>query len=133
MEFWTIEVLDGAFPAASWRRAYGERLVEAALTHGAQEWNWVARKWGVIFELAFRDEADWLRFRGTPAVQAALDGAPDPVNGLLIYAGRGGSSGAGVPRRPRPAPRSGAAARPEPVPARPVRAVSQDWLQPTIT
>jgi hypothetical protein len=33
---------------------------------------------------------------------------PDPVNGLLVYRGRGGAAGAGKPRKPRPAP--GAAA-----------------------
>jgi hypothetical protein len=115
MEFWTIEVLDGSMmPASRWRDAYGQNLVEAAVTHGAQEWRWVSRAWGEILEVAFRDEADWLRFRATPAVQAALDGVPDPVNGLLIYAGRGGSSAAGVPRHPRPAPMSGAAELPEP-------------------
>jgi hypothetical protein len=33
---------------------------------------------------------------------------PDPVNGLLIYRGRGGAAGGRKPRKPRPAP--GAAA-----------------------
>jgi len=115
MEFWTIEVMDGSSsPASRWRDAYGENLVEAALTHGAQEWNWVSRAWGVLLEVGFRDEADWLRFRATPAVRAALDAVPDPVNGLLVYSGRGGSSAAGVPRRPRPAPMQGGAELPEP-------------------
>jgi hypothetical protein len=115
MESWTIEVMDGSMmPASRWRDAYGQNLVEAAVTHGAKEWRWVSRAWGEILEVAFMDEADWLRFRATPAVQAALDGVPDPVKGLLIYAGRGGSSAAGVPRHPRPAPMSGAAEVPEP-------------------
>jgi hypothetical protein len=79
MEFWTIEVMDGSMmPASRWRDAYGQNLVEAAVTHGAQEWRWVSPAWGEILEVAFRDEADWLRFRATPAVQAALDGVPDP-------------------------------------------------------
>ena len=111
----TIEVLDvPAGPAWSWQESYGPRLVEAALTHGAQDWRWVRRDWGVILELVFPDESDWLRFRATPAVRAALDAVPDPVNGLLVYPGRGGSSAAGVPRRPRPSPVAGSAALPEP-------------------
>jgi len=43
---------------------------------------------------------------------------PDPVNGLLIYRGRGGTSAAGKPRKPRPAPSAAAAALPEPEPER---------------
>jgi hypothetical protein len=39
---------------------------------------------------------------------------PDPVNGLLIYRGRGGTSASGKPRRPRPAPAAGAMALPLP-------------------
>jgi hypothetical protein len=49
-------------------------------------------------------------------VRAALDAVPDPVNGLLIYRGRGGTSAAGKPRRPRPAPSATAVALPEPDP-----------------
>ncbi len=41
-------------------------------------------------------------------MRAALDGVPDPVNGLLIYRGRGGAAGGTKPRKPKPAP--GAAA-----------------------
>ena len=79
--------------------------MEAAVTHGAKQWNWAVPDWGVVFELRFADEADWTRFRATPAVGAALDGAPDPINGVFIYPGRGGASGARIPRRPRPRPR----------------------------
>ena len=63
-----------------------------------------------MLEVSFAEEADWLRFRGLSAVRAALDGVPDPVNGLLVYRGRGGSSGSRSPRRPRPAPTAGAMA-----------------------
>jgi hypothetical protein len=115
MDFWTIEIADGpTWSAASWRRAYGERLVEAAVTNGAKEWSWVDRGWGVLLEVAFTDESGWLRFRGTPAVRAALDAAPDPVNGRWIYSGRGGSSGSMVPRRPRPIRGADGAPLPEP-------------------
>jgi hypothetical protein len=118
MEFWTIEVADGpSWSATGWRRSHGERLVEAALTHGAKEWNWVIRDWGVLVEISFTDENEWLRFRGTPAVRAALDAAPDPIHGLWIYSGRGGSSPATVPVHPRPHRGSDSAPPPEPEPA----------------
>lgn len=116
MWWMSIEVLDGvALPATRWKDAHGAFLIEAALTHGARDWSWVERPWGVILEIDFADEGDWARFRTVPAVQAALDAVPDPVNGLLIYPGRGGSSGRVSPRRPRPKTGAGAAALPIPV------------------
>lgn len=127
MEWWTIEVCDAPGAAASaWQSSYDEKLVEAALTHRAQQWAWVTRPWGVVLELAFLDEADWLRFRGTPVVRAALDAVPE--HALLIYPGRGGGSGARVPRRPRPAPLSGAAALPDPSPQ--LDSDPEHWLGP---
>lgn len=114
MEYWTIEVLDGAHSADLWRDAYGDSLVEAAHTNGVLDWQWSWHEWGVVLEVAFGDEADWLRFRALPTVRAALDAVPDPVAGLLIYSGRGGASGARVPRRPRQPPLAGAAAVPVP-------------------
>jgi hypothetical protein len=39
---------------------------------------------------------------------------PDPVNGLLVYRGRGGAAGASSPRHPRPVPSAGAVSLPEP-------------------
>jgi hypothetical protein len=114
MWWMSIEVLNGAFPATRWQDAHGSFLVEAALTHGAENWSWLARDWGVVFEVAFPDEAAWARFRDLPAIQAALDAVPDPVNGLLIYPGRGGSSGRVVPRHPKPRAGAGAVAMPLP-------------------
>lgn len=111
--WWSIEVLDGPFPAGRWKDAHSASLIEAALSHGAQDWNWQEHHWGVIFEVAFRDSDDWLVFRRLPAVTAALDAVPDPINGLLIYQGRGGSSSSGDPRRPRPRMGAGAAPIPE--------------------
>jgi hypothetical protein len=67
----------------------------------------------VLFEIAFASDAHWEVFRDLPAVRAALDATPDPVNGLLIYPGRGGSSGRVQPRRPKPV--AGAGAAPIPV------------------
>lgn len=116
VDYWTLEVVNGETSALRWQDSYGQALVEAALTHGGNDWRWVSRAWGVILELAFPDEEDWLRFRATPAVRAALDAVPDPVSGLLVYQGRGGSSAAGVSRRPRPAPMRDGVQLPEPDP-----------------
>jgi hypothetical protein len=128
MEIWTIEILDGRFSASWWAQSHREALVEAAVTHGAQSWRWVDCGWGLAFELEFPDESDWLRFRATPAVQAALDATPDPVNGVHTYRGPGGSSGVGEPRRPRPRPVAGAAELPVPAPVVYTHAVG--WVDP---
>ena len=116
MAFWlTIEVQNGEIPAAGWRRAHGQSLIEAALTNGARDWTWHTPRWGVILALKFGGEEERNAFRELPAVVAALDAVPDPVFGLLVYPGRGGGSGAGKPRRPRPAPVAGAAEVEEPL------------------
>jgi hypothetical protein len=107
-DWWSIEVFDAEFPASSWRYSWGEALIESALTSGADHWEWHEHRWGVVFEVRFADEAAWSRWRDLPGTRAALDAVPDPVNGLHVYRGRGGSSGSPVPRRPKPAP--GAAA-----------------------
>ena len=67
-----------------------------------------------MFEVLFGTEEQWEAFRSLPVVRAALDAVPDPVNGLLIYRGRGGGAGAREPRRPKPAPSSGAVSLPGP-------------------
>src|SRR3954452_12893740 len=105
----SIEVLDGARSASLWAEAHGDALVEAALTGGATDWSWHRHTWGVVLELGFADEAAWERFRSLPVVDAALDAVPDPVSGLIVYRGRGGSSGRVEPRSPRPLVGSGAA------------------------
>jgi hypothetical protein len=108
-EWWSIEVFSGdKLPASGWRYAYEDELTEAAITHGALYYEWHDTQYGVIFEVLFPDDAQWDAFRALPAVRAALDGVPDPVNGLIIYRGRGGTAGGGKPRKPKPAP--GAAA-----------------------
>lgn len=115
MEFWlTIEVQDSQVSADRWRDARGESLIEAGVTHGARYWEWHAAPWGLIFEIKFDEEGARDAFRELPAVRAALDAAPDPVSGVLVYPGRGGSSGAPVPRRPQPAPAAAAAVAEEP-------------------
>jgi hypothetical protein len=108
-EWWSIEVFSGdKLPASGWRYAYEDELTEAAITHGSLYYEWHDTEYGVIFEVLFPSDAQWEAFRSLPAVRAALDGVPDPVNGLLIYRGRGGAAGGTKPRKPKPAP--GAAA-----------------------
>jgi hypothetical protein len=116
--WWSIEVFDGPLASArSWQDAYGGALTEAAITNGAYEWEWHHHSWGVLFEIAFVDEARWPAYRDLPVVRAALDATPDPVNGVLVYPGRGGSSGRVKPRVPLPIVAAGAAPVPreEPV------------------
>ncbi len=116
LQWWSIEVRDGALPATRWKDGYGEALLEAAITNGARRWEWTIMPGGILLELAFRDAGAWEQFRTLPVVTAALDATPDPVNGLYVYPGRGGSAAAVTPRRtPRP---NGAGAAAVPVPAR---------------
>jgi hypothetical protein len=122
-EWLTIEGCDGVFPASQWRRAHDDDLVEAAVTHGAVYWEWHETRWGVVLELAFEDDERLERFRGVPAVRAALDAVPDRDAGLVIYRGRGGGAGSRVPRNPRLLPLAGSAELPV---AEPDRYVSLD-------
>jgi hypothetical protein len=116
-EWWSIEVLHGEFSAFQWQQSYDSELIEAALTNGALDGTWHAGQWGVAFEVCFSTPEEWEAFRDLPIVRAALDAVPDPVNGLLIYRGRGGTSASGKPRRPRPAPGASSLALPEPMDA----------------
>jgi hypothetical protein len=104
MEWWSIEVFNGRSSAARWKGAHGETLVEAALTNGAVDWAWHEDRWGVVLEVAFTDERRWESFYALPAVQAALDATPDPLKGLVVHRGRGGTTGTRLPRRPAPEP-----------------------------
>src|SRR5215475_13165152 len=113
-DWWSIEVLHGEFSAFQWQQSYGSALIEAALTNGALDGSWHTGTWGVAFEVCFITPEEWEAFRNLPVVRAALDAVPDPVNGLLIYRGRGGASASGQPRRPRPAPSASSQALPEP-------------------
>ncbi len=112
--WYSIEVFDGASPASIWAEAYGDALMETAITNGVTDWSWHRHTWGVVFEVCFDDEACWERFANLPLVRAALDAVPDPLTGLIVYRGRGGSSGASFPRKPRPLVGSGSAALPLP-------------------
>ena len=112
----SIEVFDGASSARQWQEGYGDILSETAVTYGAVDWNWHRHTWGVVFEVAFEDEEAWDRYRDALSVRVALDAVPDPVGGLIVYRGRGGSAGTWEPRKPRPLAGSGAASLPLPVP-----------------
>jgi hypothetical protein len=113
-EWWAIEVFHGDFRASRWQDSYSSALIEAAVAHGAADWSWIQHRHGVVFEVCFTDDRQWAAFRQLPAVRAALDAVPDPVNGLLIYRGRGGGAAAGFLRRPRPHAGAGAVQLPEP-------------------
>jgi hypothetical protein len=114
-EWWSIEVFDATVQTArAWRDAYEDALTEAAVTNGATYWEWHLTMYGVLFEVLFPADEQWEAFKELAVVRAALDGVPDPVNGLIIYRGRGGAAGARKPRKPRPAPSAAAAELPEP-------------------
>ena len=113
-EWYSIEVFDGASSAALWAEAYGDPLLESALSSGARDWSWHHHSWGVVLELEFADVKSWEAWRAFTLVQATLDAVPDPISGLIVYRGRGGSSGTSRPRRPRPLLGSGSAALPLP-------------------
>jgi len=115
-QWFSIEVFDGGmYAAAGWADAFGDALITDALQHGATNWEWHPHAWGTVLEVEFADEEAWTRFLATLSVQRALDAVPDPVRGLIIYRGRGGSAGGREPRRPRPLIGSGAAALPIPM------------------
>jgi hypothetical protein len=132
-EWWSIEVLHGEVSAFRWQEQHGSALIEAALTNGVRDGTWHADRWGVVFEVLFDTEDRWEAFRGLPVVRAALDAVPDPVNGLLIYRGRGGGAGTREPRRPKPAPSSAAVSLPGPAdePYLDLAAVSAPAARPT--
>jgi len=113
-EYYSIEVLDGASSAMLWADVHGDALLEAALLSGAIDWSWHHHSWGVVLELEFPDSAHWEAWRALAGVQAALEAVPDPLSGLIVYRGRGGSSGSLWPRRPRPLIGSGSASLPLP-------------------
>ena len=114
-QWWSIEVFDAAeLPARRWKDSYKDELTEAAITNGAIYWEWHEHRYGVVFEVLFDSDQQWEAFRALPAVRSALEAVPDPVNGLIVYRGRGGGAGPRKPRRPKPAPSAGSMALPEP-------------------
>lgn len=116
MHWITVEVFDGGTSAAGWARAWQDSLVEAGVGGGARFWDEHEHRWGVVLEFAFDDERRRDAFQDSPLLRAALDAAPDPVHGVLVYPHRGGGGAARQPRRPRPLVQGGAAALPLPEP-----------------
>lgn len=114
-EWFSIEVLDGDGSARLWAEAYGDSIVYTAQLFGASDWSWHEHTWGVVLELELADEETFDALRGE--IAHVLDAVPDPVGGLLVHRGRGGSSGGRLPRRPRPMIGGGAMALPLPEPA----------------
>jgi hypothetical protein len=112
--WYSIEVFDGASSASLWAEAHGDTIIETAFGWGATDWSWHRHTWGVVLELDFHDDATWALFLETTRVRAALDAVPDPLTGLIVYRGRGGSGFSPEPRRPRPLIGSGSAALPLP-------------------
>lgn len=126
-EWWSIEVFDAEqLPARQWKQAHQDAITEAAITNGATYWEWHEHRYGVVFEVLFEQEEQWEAFRNLAAVRAALDDVPDPVNGLLIYKGRGGGAGPRKPRKPKPAPSAMSVELPEPGQDEIVRLVSSE-------
>jgi hypothetical protein len=116
-DWWSMEILDAEraeISAAAWRDAYAQTLAESLVTNGAASWKWFEHSWGVVLEVAFADERDWLHWKSLPGTRAALDAVPDPLTGLLVHRGHGGTSGSYVPRGPRIAPAADRVSLPEP-------------------
>lgn len=113
-EWFSIEVFDGSSSARAWKAAYGDAIVAAAHTYGVFDWEWRELSWGVVLEVELPDEFAWTSLLAATAVRAALDAVPDPVRGLSVHRGRGGTTGVPDPRRPRPLAGAGAVSLPEP-------------------
>lgn len=114
-EWFSIEVFDGPFPARTWAESYGDSMIQSAVSHGCTNWEWHYLSWGAVLELEMPGEQAFELLRSLAEIRAALEAVPDPLTGLLIYRGRGGSSGSQWPRRPRPRAGSGAEALPLPI------------------
>jgi hypothetical protein len=101
--------------ATGWRDAYAHGLTESLITNGAESWQWFEHSWGVVLAVSFTREESWAGWLALPGTQAALDAVPDPVRGLLVHRGHGGSSGAYVPRTPGSDPYTERVSLPEPL------------------
>ncbi len=104
----SIEVFNGPFAASLWADAHNDPLVETAVTFGATDWELKRTAWGVVFEVAFKTETYWELYKDSEAVRNALQTAPEPETGVLIYRGRSLDTGNHKPRKPKPKSGSGA-------------------------
>jgi hypothetical protein len=115
-EWFSIEVSNGSFwSARAWAEGWRDAILAGGYGEGLTDWAAHEFSWGVVLELELPDELAWQRLLASAAIKAALDAVPDPVHGLSIHRGRGGSAGVVGPRRPRPMAGAGAVALPEPV------------------
>jgi hypothetical protein len=115
-EWFAIEVSDGSFGSArAWAEAWRDPILASGYSEGLTDWELHELSWGVVLELELPDDLAWTRLLASAALRAALDAVPDPVRGLSIHRGRGGSAGVAGPRRPRPMAGAGAVALPEPI------------------
>lgn len=110
MRWTSIEVFDGPFAARQWAETYADALIETAVTSGALDWELKRTAWGIVFEVAFRSDAEWNAYKDTPVVVEALKTAPNPSTGVLIYRGRSLDGGHGAARKPKPKTGSGSSA-----------------------
>jgi hypothetical protein len=114
-EWFSIEVLDGDGSARLWAEVYADSVVWAAQACGATDWEIAEHSWGVLIEIELPSEEWFDALRAEIAF--ALDAVPDPIGGLLVHRGRGGSAGSRLFRGPRPRLGAGAMALPVPIPA----------------
>lgn len=116
MHRWTsIEVFNGPFAARQWADTYVDSLVEAAVTAGALDWDMKRTAWGVVFEVEFKNDAEWEKYKNSEAVITALRNTPTPVTGVLIYKGRSLDGGSTSNRKPKPRIGSGSNALTMPI------------------
>ncbi len=120
MSHWlSIEVLNGSYAARHWADTHGDDLAEAAVTTEATDFEIKRTAWGVVFEVAFRTDAECEKFKNLEIVRNAIRNAPDPKTGVLIYRGRSTDAGHVGPRKPKPKTGSGSAALALPINAMP--------------
>ena len=111
-EWFSIEVFDGDGSARLWSEIHADPIIWAAQHCGATDWDITEHSWGVLLELELPDEERFELLRAEIAY--ALDAVPDPIGGLLVHRGRGGSAGSRLVRGPRPVRGAGAMALPIP-------------------
>jgi hypothetical protein len=106
----SIEIFNGAYAAQLWAETHVDTFIEAAIVHGAIDWDRKKTAWGIAIEIEFESEKMWKEFRHADAVRSLLKNTPDPVNGVLIYRGRSLDGGSSARRRKKPKSGSGGAA-----------------------
>jgi hypothetical protein len=111
MSVWmSIEIFNGAYAAQLWADNHVDTFIEAAIVHGAVDWDRKKTAWGVAIEIEFDSEKAWKEFRNAAAIRTLLNNVPDPVNGVLIYRGRSLDGGSTARRSKKPKSGAGGAA-----------------------